>query len=204
MSLTSNIYNPKGISQTSIDLLKDIYKSAGSYDTDNMQKLAGSKEAKEVLRNESSIDVDRITVCHFYKHSHPYFPHTDFHTNEKENIVIPLEVVNGPNPYLVIFDQWFDGDGRTWTFRENLNFEFNKSLKGRPCDFSIHEKTEEDLPSNLYKYLSHHPRNTWYGLTGYAYEFKVGSYIKFDSKKIHATSRLFCESKLGLTIRYRA
>lgn len=204
MKLAPNIYNPSGISLDTIDQLKNIYYSAECYETDNMKKLAGSKEAKQILKQEKNIDVDRITVCHFYKHSHPYYPHTDFHTDEKENIVIPLEVINGLNPYLIIFNQWFNGDGRTWTFRENLDFKYNKPLKGRPYDFDIHDKTEEDIPDSIYKYLNHQPKKYWFGLSGSAYEFKVGSFIQFDSKKIHATSKLLCESKLGLTIRYRA
>ena len=204
MKLAPNIYNPSGISLDTIDQLKNIYYSAECYETDNMKKLAGSKEAKQILKQEKNIDVDRITVCHFYKHSHPYYPHTDFHTDEKENIVIPLEVINGLNPYLIIFNQWFDGDGRTWTFRENLDLKYNKPLKGRPYDFDIHDKTEEDIPDSIYKYLNHQPKKYWFGLSGSAYEFKVGSFIQFDSKKIHATSKLLCESKLGLTIRYRA
>ena len=178
MKLAPNIYNPSGISLDTIDQLKNIYYSAECYETDNMKKLAGSKEAKQILKQEKNIDVDRITVCHFYKHSHPYYPHTDFHTDEK--------------------------DGRTWTFRENLDFKYNKPLKGRPYDFDIHDKTEEDIPDSIYKYLNHQPKKYWFGLSGSAYEFKVGSFIQFDSKKIHATSKLLCESKLGLTIRYRA
>ena len=90
-----------------------------------MKKLTGGKNLKttmEVLSESDHIDIDKITVCHYYKHKTPYYPHTDFHLKEKENLVIPLKVYDGPNPFLVIFDQYYNEDGRTWTFNKNINF----------------------------------------------------------------------------------
>jgi len=203
--LVTNIYNPTGISIDTIEQLKEFYYSGEGYETKTMKKLSGvSEDIKKILEAEHEIDVDRIAISHFYKHSKPYYPHTDYHSIEKENMVIPLEVIGGPNPYLIVFNQWYGQDGITWTFRDNLEFKHNTATKNRPCDSNIQDATGEDIPEYLYKYLSHQPKHYWFGLSGHAYEFKVGGYIRFDSKKIHATSKLKCESKLGLSIRYYA
>ena len=58
-----------------------------------MNKASGLG-AINVLKQVNSIDTDRIRVCHFYKHKTPYYPHSDFHHVEKDNIVIPLKVIN--------------------------------------------------------------------------------------------------------------
>lgn len=208
MSIVDNKYIISALSDEQVSKLIEIYIGANSYISDSMKKLTSKnhnmEEVYEILRESDIIDVDRIAVCHFYCHDSPYYPHTDFHSKEKENLVLPLKVIDGPNPYLVVFDQYYNGDGRTWTFNKNLDFDFNKSAKCRPCDFGkdIHGLLEQDISEDLYNYLNHFPKKYWYGLSGTAYEFKPGNAIQFDSKKIHSTSRMFCKEKLGLTIRY--
>ena len=66
----------------------------------------------------------------------------------------------------------------------------------------INELTDTDVSDELYEYLQHWPKKYWYGLTGKTYEFIPGNGIQFDSRKIHATSTMYCKEKLGLTIRY--
>ena len=207
MSIVEDKYIENILSLEQIDELIKIYNTTDNYQTTTMKKLTGGKNLKttmEVLSESDSIDIDKITVCHFYKHKTPYYPHTDFHSKEKENLVIPLKVYDGPNPYLVIFDQYYNEEGRTWTFNKNINFEVNKTAKCRPYDFgsSIKGLLDEDISDKLYEYLDHYPKNYWYGLSGTPYEFKPGNAIQFDSKKIHSTSKMHCTEKLGLTIRY--
>lgn len=207
MSIVEDKYIKNILTTDQIDELIKIYNSSESYLTDTMNKLTGSKNlasTMEILSESDDIDLDRIAVCHYYKHKTPYYPHTDFHSKEKENLVIPLKVYEGPNPYLVIFDQYYNDNGRTWTFNKDIKFKVNKSAKCRPYDFGndIHGLLEEDISENLYDYLNHFPKNYWFGLSGTPYEFKPGNGIQFDSKKIHSTSRMYCKEKLGLTIRY--
>lgn len=207
MSIIENKYIKNILSSEQIQTLIEIYNNEDSYQTDTMKKLTGGKNltsTMEVLSESNDIDIDRIAICHYYKHKTPYYPHTDFHSEEKENLVIPLKVYDGPNPYLIVFDQYYNGDGRTWTFNKDIKFKVNKTAKCRPCDFGddIHGLLNEDITDNLYNYLNHFPKKYWYGLSGTAYEFKPGNAIQFDSKKIHSTSRMYCKEKLGLTIRY--
>jgi len=207
MTIVDDQYLENVLTDDQISRLLEIYHNADTYQTDVMKKHTGSKNLTttlEVLKESDQIDVDRIEVCHYYCHTTPYFPHTDFHYKEKENIVLPLQVKDGPNPYLIVFDQWYNNDGKTWTFKTNHKFKVNTAVKCRPCDFGdeINNLTNEDIPEKLYDYLSHWPKNYWFGLTGQPYEFIPGNGIQFDSKKIHATSRMYCQEKLGLTIRY--
>jgi len=198
------IYTKNAVSDSVISTLIEIYNSSKDYQTKSMKKVSGqTDEVLEVLKGVPTIDTDRIQICHFYKHSTPYYPHTDYHFLEKENIVMPLQVFNGANPYLIVFDQWLDDDGKTWTFESNTTFSHNTGISGRPCDYNIKKSTNKEITKALYRYLSHYPKDYWFGLSGDPYEFKPGNTIQFDSKRLHATSRMHCEAKLGLTIRYK-
>ena len=99
-------YIEDAVSQDIIDELIAHYESDGNYDTISMKKSSALSTIK-ILENIDSIDTDRIQIAHFYKHTSPYYPHSAFHFIEKDNIVLPLQVINGSNPYLVIFDQYF-------------------------------------------------------------------------------------------------
>ena len=195
-------YLDNALSHDIVNELIDIYNNADEYDTDTMKKLSG-EDAMNVLKNVDAIDTDRINVIHYYKHKLPYYPHSDYHFIEKENIVLPLQVINGENPYLVIFDQYYYEDACTWTGDMEIKFKINTGVQGRPYDFDIDNKTHKPIPKYLYRYLDWQPQDFWYGLSGEPYEFKPGSMMQFDSKRLHATSTLRCEEKLGLTIRYK-
>lgn len=205
MELLPTQYYEDCISNEIIEELKKIYYNAESYDTDIMKKISGdTPEVYELLSSVPYIDVDRIQVSNFYNHETPYLPHTDFRNGVKENFVIPLETVNGTDPSLIIFDQWWPLPSNTWVFHTNATFEFNKELKGRPCDYDIMDNTGEDIDDHLYKtHLSYFPKKYWKGLSGNAYKLQPGNLLEFDSKMIHATGKMDCDRKLGLTIRYR-
>ena len=205
MNLLPTKYFESVISLDVIDELKKIYYNVDEYTTSVMKKATGDTPAVyELLSTIPEIDVDRIHFSNFYNHTTPYLPHTDYRFNVNENFVIPLETVNGPNPSLIIFDQWWPMDSNTWVFDTNAKFEYNKELRGRPCDYDIEEHTHADIDNKLYEdFLSYYPKKYWKGLTGSAYELKPGNLIEFDTKMIHATGTMDCERKLGLTIRYR-
>jgi len=203
-NLIKDVYYKNIVTSNILESLIKIYNNKDEYQTDTMKKASGDDAVLELLKDIPSIDIERIKTCHFYKHEIPYFPHTDFRSDEVENMVIPLQVVGGDNPYLVVFDQYFEEPSVTWTFREDVHFEINTGVKGRPVDFEdVKGLTEKSIDKELYNnYLHHYPEKYWHGLTGTAYEFVPGNIIKFDSKKIHCTSAMKCSSKLGLTIRF--
>jgi hypothetical protein len=204
MNVIDDIYYNNVVTLDHLKSLIEIYNNIGEYETDTMKKASGTDAVLEILKDIPQIDVARIKTCHFYKHEVPYFPHTDFRSDEIENIVLPLEVLGGDNPYLVIFDQYFEQPSVTWTFREDVHFKINTGVKGRPVDFKeVVGLSEQPIDEELYnKCLYHYPKKYWQGLSGKAYKFTPGSIIQFDSKKIHCTSAMKCSSKLGLTIRY--
>jgi hypothetical protein len=85
-----------------------------------------------------------------------------------------------------------------------VKFKINTGIEGRPYDSNITNKTNKDVPNYLYnKYLNWQPKDFWFGLSGTPYEFKPGSQMQFESTRLHATSTMHCEEKLGLTIRYK-
>ena len=209
MTLLPTKYFENAISLDIVEQLKDYYysQSADSYDTDVMKKINNphlDSVVYNLLAEVPDIDVDRIKVSNFYNHKTPYLPHTDFRNDVNENFVIPVETVNGQDASLVIFDQWWPLPSNTWVFHTNATFEYNKELKGRPCDYDVENMIDGDIDDNLYnEHLYYFPKKYWKGLSGKAYKLKPGNLLEFDSKMIHATSAMNCERKLGLTLRYR-
>lgn len=204
MNVIEDTYFNDVVTSDLLNSLIDIYNNSEEYETNSMKKAPGTDAVLELFKDHSVIEVDKIKTCHFYKHKVPYYPHTDFRKDEIQNLVIPLEVEGGPNPSLIVFDQYFENPSVTWTFREDVKFKVNTGIKGRPCDFNeVKGLTNNPIEQGLYNnFLYHYPEKYWYGLSGKAYEFVPGSIIQFDSKKIHCTSAMECSTKLGLTIRY--
>ena len=204
MTTLEPVYLENAIDKNSIEYLKSIfYKEPFSKAKlpNNMISIRLPAHI-EFIANLIDVAVENITTAHFYKHTEPLYPHTDYHDKEITNIVMPLEVADDSKPHLVIFDQYWNSSGNTWTFNnKSARFQANKELLGRPCDYDILNATEKDIDENLYEHLNHQPKEAWFSLSGTAYPFKPGSLLKFDAKSIHATGKMTCESKLGLTIR---
>ncbi len=76
-------YIEDAVSQDIIDELIAHYESDSNYDTISMKKSSALSTIK-ILENIDSIDTDRIQIAHFYKHTSPYYPHSDFHFIEKD------------------------------------------------------------------------------------------------------------------------
>jgi len=167
----------------------------------NMIKVDKKADIK-FIADLINVNAENITLAHFYKHTQPLYPHTDYHEREISNIVMPLEVADDSKPHLIIFDQVWDNPANTWVFNDKqAKFQHNKELLGRPCDYDILYSTNKEVDDELYSHLDHQPKDYWHGLSGTAYPFEPGNVLKFDAKSIHATGKMTCESKLGLTIR---
>lgn len=195
------------ISSKILNELIFYYDSLGQYDTTTMNKAPPGPTSKivlEILEEKLNRKLE-LVYGNFYKHTLPYLPHTDYKTHNPGsiNIVIPLRYTDRP-PHLVIFDQRWKQDSITWCMHHPVKyFEINIGVKGSPFEYPVENLTDRPVDDKLYEtYLSHYPKETLFGLTGEAYEFKPGSVILFDNQKIHCTSS-FSGEKLGLTLRVR-
>jgi hypothetical protein len=195
------------ISQDVIKNLIDYYNSIKTYKTSSMNKA----DPIEVLPNIQEILENVLgrkliyTVGNFYKHSIPYFPHTDYKTyNEnKLNVVIPLSYSNS-KPHLIVFDQRWDLDSVTWSLSDPVKyFSYNIGVKGSPWEYPIVNRTGKDIDLDFYNnFLNFQPRECFRDLSGTAFPFEPGSIIFFDNRHIHCTSS-FEGEKLGLTLRFK-
>lgn len=192
------------IDQDDIEHLKKMFYSNpfSRIKLPNNMVTLKKKEEINYIAELLDINAENVTLATLYKHTHPHYPHTDYHKREISNIVVPLEVSDDSTPHLVIFDQVWDNPANTWVFDDTkAKFQHNKELLGRPCDYDILYSTNKEVEDDLYEHLDHQPKEYWHGLSGKAYPFKPGNVIKFDAKSIHGTSNMTCEYKLGLTIR---
>jgi len=187
--------------------LINYYNSVGSYSTTSMKKA----DPTEILPNITEILENVLgrkliySSGNFYKHSTPYFPHTDYkrYEDNKLNVVIPL-MYSESEPSLIIFDQKWELDSVTWSLSGPVEyFLYNIGVKGSPWEYPIKGKTNRDIDQDFYnKFLNHQPRSCFKDLSGQAFPFIPGSAIIFDNRHIHCTST-FTGEKLGLTLRFK-
>jgi len=204
MEIVETTYYENVVNKDILDELVSIYHEADSYDDPNTEaRLHGDNRVHELLKQVPQIDVDRIAVAHFYKHYDPYFVHTDWHGKEKENFVLPIAVEDTSTyPNLVVYDQLWMDDGRTWVGEYDLDFTVNRSLKGAPGHHNIVGNTNMDIDKDFYdSYLGGYPLEMYYGLSGKSYPFIPGNLIKMDTRRLHSTGKTYSKWKLGLTIR---
>jgi hypothetical protein len=193
-----------------IEPLVEYYDSIGVYRSETMKK---ADPGKALLWIEPSLRkcfpfVKQFVGGNFYKHKSPYLPHTDHQQRwglTSVNIVIPLSF-NGTQPFLVVFDQKWKNDPKTWTMvyekdEGKISSSTNTQLKGLPCQYEIEGKTGEDINETFCEQYLPLPNKCYYDLSGEAFPFTPGSAIIFDNSKIHCTSK-FIGEKLGLSLRY--
>lgn len=196
------------IPQELIQACINDYYSRDAFDTSTMNKAEPGHSLQLLLPTIQKYLGPNVEFRsgNFYKHSLPYFPHTDFKVNQNNNInvVIPLEFT-GTQASLVVFDQRWEHDSVTWCLdRPVMEFKVNTGVPGNPCDYDVIGLTNKDIDDNLYsKYLSKYGKQCFFGLSGKAYPYEVGSMIIFDNRLIHATSTYQGE-KMGITLRFEA
>lgn len=186
--------------QDDIDTLMEEYESHHDYISTSMMK-APPGPAVSII--DEFVGMKRIGG-NYYKHSKPYFPHTDHRKEwgETINVVVPL-YTSDPDAHLVVFDQRWHKDSVTWCLdRQVMHFTVNTGVAGRPCDYDVEGLTDEPISDELYEHLSWAPKEQWYGLSGTAMPLTPGDILIFDNKYIHATSKLN-GTKVGLSLRYQ-
>jgi hypothetical protein len=199
---------PNSIPQSIISSAVAEYNSYDSYETTGMKKAKPNSILDKIIPIcEKTLDL-KLKYCggNYYHHSTPYLPHTDYKLNQDNsiNLVIPLEYT-GEQASLIVFDQAWHKDSVTWCLNhEVLNFSVNTGVKGSPYQYpDVKNLTKIPLDIDFYeKYLSHHPIECFWGLSGNAFLFQPSSLIAFDNRLIHCTSH-FKGEKLGLSLRFK-
>jgi hypothetical protein len=198
---------PKGL----VGQLVKYYWSIGEYRTSTMNKADPGKALEWVLPYIQKIyGVGEFLGGNFYRHSLPYLPHTD---HQKEwgksvNVVLPLHVTDTMTPFLIVFDQIWDGDPVTWTLDYpvtpgKISSSTNSQFAGRVCDFpGIQRLTNRDMDETFAKEFLPRNRELYFGLTGRAFPFITGGAIIFPNNQIHCTSK-FAGEKIGLSLRFK-
>lgn len=156
------------------------------------------------------IDTSDNLGDNFYRHSFPYFTHTDSNNSPNSyNVLIPLYVENDAEQKFIIFDQYSkDYSSATWIgdlWKPSGNFETNKTKRGFPYqDPKVIGCTKNPIDPNLYKDLKFNLRNEemFFGLTGKAYDYIPGDLLIFPSNRLHCTGRMLCKYKIGLSLRF--
>lgn len=189
------------------DLLK-YYDNRESYDTSTMNKIIVDKSMDFCIETCKSLIPFEVEYQsgNFYQHSSPYLPHTDYKENQDNtiNVVVPLRSVCTTPASLVVFDQVYTKNSITWCLDGPvMYFSVNTGVLGNPCDYEVLGLTNAEIDSTLHEnFLSHHNKECFYGLSGSAYPFEVGSAIMFDNRRIHCTSH-FVGTKTGVSLRFK-
>lgn len=204
------------VNASELEYLLKVFAEEPHYFTHSMEKASLPlynntflNFINDIIKNK--LDIDRpynIVGDNFYRHQKSYFPHCDaIEDSAWLNIVIPLElkVPHGQQKFIV-FDQTWTGKNATWmgNFKFPGDFASNKKMSERPCDSEFFKNSSGiELPDDLWENLdqTYFDRDYFYSMSGTAYDWSPGNIIVFDSQHIHATGRMQCQSKIGLSVR---
>lgn len=201
--------------KVSIEALIDIFEAGdrfcderGNHKIENPWQIDGVREIMEPELRRLEIDTSECFGDNFYRHNYEYFIHTDYREVDGEsiNVVVPLQKDPG-DQYLVVFDQRWESDGRTWARDSKKVYTPNVGLPGRPCDYeSVVGLTGQDIDDSLFAYMegiAHMPRDYFFGLSGRAQKWEPGHIFYFNSKQLHCTAKMRTQWKLGLMLRFK-
>ncbi len=195
------------VDQDTLSYCIDDYFSRRQYETTSMSKAAPGSSLStlvDIVHRCISPDLE-YKSGNFYKHSHPYLPHTDYRAAQDNtiNVVFPLSYT-GQQASLVVFDQLWYADSVTWCLSGPVHeFSINTGVPGNPCDYGVVGLTDHPVDELFYKkYLTNHPAECFFGMSGHAFPFEPGSMIIFDNRMVHCTSA-FTGVKLGISLRFR-
>lgn len=200
--------------QTLKSLHRIFSESVQQTDARGNKKISNPWEIEEVsslLREplqRLDLDLNKCFGDNFYLHTYEYLIHTDFRVQEGEtqNVIIPIWQKKAGVQHIVLFDQRWEGDGKTWAWNSKKVYEPNTGLPGRPFDYpDVTGLKDSPIDENLYSYLKgipHMPKEYFYGLSGRALRWKPGKILRFDSKQLHCTGTFQVQEKLGLLLRF--
>jgi hypothetical protein len=197
------------------EYLLGIFAREQHYNTQTMEKASlPMQDSKfvdcinKIIQNATGAQDYVIVGDNFYRHAISYFPHCDaIEDSAWMNIVIPLRLENTISQQkFIVFDQTWQGQNATWVGNLKLEGDFysNKKISERPCDSELLEyKTNMELPLDIWQHIDnkYFNRDYFYSMSGTAYNWAPGNVIVFDSQHIHATGRMQCKFKTGLSIR---
>ncbi len=197
------------------EYLIDVFNREIHYNTRSMEKASlplSDNQFVDCISNiiENIVGANNYTIVgdNFYRHSISYFPHCDaIEDSAWMNIVIPLRLENTISQQkFIVFDQTWQGRNATWVGTLQLDGDFysNKKISARPCDSELLEhKTNDELPLDIWQHIDnkYFNRDYFYSMSGAAYNWTPGNIIVFDSQHVHATGKMQCQFKTGLSIR---
>jgi hypothetical protein len=195
--------------------LLGIFAREQHYNTQTMEKASLPMQDREfvdcinkIIQNATGAQDYVIVGDNFYRHAISYFPHCDaIEDSAWMNIVIPLKLEDVISQQkFIVFDQTWQGQNATWVGNLKLKGDFysNKKISERPCDSELLAyKTNMELPLDIWQHIDnkYFNRDYFYGMSGSAYNWAPGNVIVFDSQHVHATGRMQCKFKTGLSIR---
>jgi hypothetical protein len=130
-------------------------------------------------------------------------PHVDIcGMGNTHSLIIPLEVEK-EDQKLIVFDQTYDEEC-TWfgdldaemNPDRSYGSEKNEAMYKTP---GVQGLTNEECPSELTDHLpTYYGEDMWFGMSGVALDYKVGTCIIFPSNKIHTTGNMTSE-KIAVT-----
>lgn len=155
------------------------------------------------------IDTTSFHYSNIFNHLTPFTIHSDVSDKKKSILLIPIQA--HIDQKFIVFDQTVKSEKEvSWIYNvfddkseEELKaMYYESSLRVRPCDSEfVYGCTDDHIKEELYKHLPY-SRNLYYGLSGFAWDYKPGKALLFPANRLHATGRMK-SSKIGCTVQFK-
>ena len=191
--------------------LKQTFNSTSGHISETMEKRTDIQKYDSVTDVVKYLGYDpkHIRGDNFYKHPHPYFPHSDAPEDDPEyylHIVVPIIKPYSDTQYFIVFDQMSKIGRATYIGHTtyDLDFEVNKTIRGDITSDYITEHVTNGIDADFHEKYLPYPKEWYNGLSGQAVEWKPGSAIIFPSNRVHCTGKMPENvEKMGISIRLR-
>ncbi len=191
--------------------LKQTFESTSGHISETMDKRTDIQKYDSVTNVVKHLGYNptHIQGDNFYRHPHPYFPHSDAPEDDPEyylHVVVPIIKPYPDTQYFVVFDQMSKIGRATYIgfTTYDLNFEANKTIRGDITSDYITEHVDDGIDSDFHEKYLPYPIEWYNGLSGQAVEWKPGSAIIFPSNRVHCTGIMPPDTeKIGVSIRLK-
>lgn len=189
-----------------LDNLINLSSNGKKTEMTDLSIIEEQDKIKDIVSN--LVDTSSYFYGNLFNHSNPFTIHSDVSSKKKTILLIPINAADDQK-FVLFHQQLLRDKEMSWiydVFSDKSEDElkamyYHTASKSRPCDTQeVVGCINEPVSEELFRYLPY-TRDLYYGLTGWAWDYKPGKALLFPASIIHATGRMV-SPKIGCTIQF--
>ena len=194
------------VPQSVLDNLINLSSNGKKTEMTDLSIIEEQDKIKDIVSN--LVDTSSYFYGNLFNHSNPFTIHSDVSSKKKTILLIPINA-SDDQKFVLLHQQLLRDKEMSWIYdvfsdkseEELKEMYYHTASKSRPCDTpEVVGCTNTLVSEELFQYLPY-TRDLYYGLTGWAWDYKPRKALLFPASRIHATGRMV-SPKIGCTIQF--